>query len=361
MLNMKLSMIKNGLIGAALIATTMGQTVYSADAETRILRYGEFGPNRGTRANAMKWLNTELRARTNNELGIEFIWGGALLGAKTAAVGVADGVADMGSIVPVYAPGKLISYEIADSIQFGDEWVGMSAVYELMTSNAVVKKEWADSNLEYFANFTTGPTQLLSKKPVKTAADLKGLTIRATGGFVPAFKSAGANTVSIGQPKVYEALSNGTVDGSTTYYYVVKAYKHYELIKHITELNMGQVLGFGIAMNKDTFSSLSSKHQTVVKQLGKDFTEKMANVMWKSRQDVKAELQSGIDGHKITVHEADPKMRADLIAIADKESAKWVEKANKKSLPGKELLAEYRALIAKYSKERDAKGYPWAR
>jgi TRAP-type C4-dicarboxylate transport system substrate-binding protein len=332
-----------------------------ASAETRLLRYGEFGPNRGTRAAAMKWLDQELRKRTNDELGIDFIWGGALLGAKTAVDGVADGVADMGSIVPVYSPGKLVTYEVADVIQFGDEWVGMNAVHDLMTQNPIVLKEWNDANLVYFANFTTGPTQLLSKQPVTSAEDVKGMTIRATGAFVPAFKSSGANTVSVGQPKVYEALSNGTVDGSTTYYYVVKAYKHYELINHVTELNMGQVLAFGIAMNKDSWNSLSPAHQEVVAQLGRDFTNYMAERMWESRRDVKAELQEGIEGHKITVHAPDPKWRDALVAVADKDADKWLKKAGKKNLDGAALLQSYRDLIAKYSAERDAKGYPWAR
>lgn len=355
------NIIRTAVAGAVLASVSLIADVHSASAETRLLRYGEFGPNRGSRAEAMKWLDTELRARTNDELGIDFIWGGALLGAKTAADGVADGVADMGSIVPVYAPGKLISYELADAIQFGDEWVGMSAVYDMMTQNEDVKAEWDEANLVYFANFTTGPTQLLSKDPVTTAADLDGQTIRATGAFVAAFKDVGANTVSLGQPKVYEALSNGTVDGSTTYYYVVKAYKHYELIDHITELNMGQVLAFGIAMNKNTFDSLSPEHQAVVTQLGKDFTDKMAQVMWNSRQSVKAELQAGIDGHVVTVHEPDAAMRSRLIEIADQHSANWLEKAAANGLPGDALLAEFRGRIDEYSAERDDKGYPWDR
>ena len=345
----------------ALSAVIGLSSAFEASAETRILRYGEFGPNRGTRAAAMKWLDKEMRARTNNELGIEFIWGGALLGAKTAVDGITDGVADMGSIVPVYAPGKLVSYEIADSIQFGDEWVGMNAVHELMTTNAAVLKEWDAANLVYFANSTTGPTQLLSKKPVTSIADVKGMTVRATGGFGPAFKSVGANTVSIGQPKVYEALSTGTVDGSTTYYYVVKAYKHYELINHITELNMGQVLGFGIAMNKNTFNSFSAKNQGIITKLGKDFTTYVAQKMWESRRDVKAELQKGIDGHKVTVHMPEKSLRDQLIKIADQDSVKWMAKAKKKNLPADELMTTYRGLIAKLSKERDEKGYPWKR
>ncbi len=348
---------KAAAVGLAAIVglSAMGE----AQAQTRELTFGEFGPNRGTRAAAINWLDQQLRERSNNELGLNIIWGGALLGAKTAAQGIADGVADMGSIVPVYAPGKLISYEVADVPQFADEWVGMRAVHSLMTTNEAALAEWNAANMMYFTNYTTGPTQLLSKEPVKTTADLNGKTFRATGAFVAALQSAGASTVSVGQPKVYEALSNGTVDGSTTYYYVAKAYKHYELIDYITELNMGQVLAFGIAMNKATFESLTSSQQDIVKQLGSDFIDYMAEKMHDSRQSVKTELQAGIDGHKVQILEPEGSLRNELVAVAEKDAMSWLEKAKGKGMDGDALLASYRSLIDKYSAERDSKGYPW--
>ena len=334
----------------------------SAYADTRLLRYGDFGPNRGARAEAMQWLDTELRARTDDALGIDFVWGGALVGAGTAVESIADGVADMGSVVPVYSPGKLVTYELADALQYADEWVGMNAVYDLMTTNEAVRKEWDAAGLVYFGNFTTGPTQLLSKKPVRTVADLEGLTIRATGGFVPAFKSAGAGTVSLGQPKVYEALSNGTVDASTTYYYTVLAYKHYEQAGHITELDMGQYLGFGIAVNKVTFESLSPEHRQVIRDLGRDFTKRhFAKIMFDARVAAREKLTAGIDGYKVAIHKPDPAMVPALNEIVDREAAEWVEKARKKDLPADALMAAYRELVGKYRAERDEKGYPWDR
>ncbi len=57
----------------------------TAEAETRTLRFSEFGPNRGTRAGALEWLDKQMRERSNDELGLDILWGGALLSAKDAA------------------------------------------------------------------------------------------------------------------------------------------------------------------------------------------------------------------------------------------------------------------------------------
>ena len=96
----------SGLLAAGMTATL---SINNAEAQMRELRFAEFGPNRGTRAAGLKWLDEQLRERSGGKLGLNISWGGALLGAKTAAQGLSDGVADMASIVPVYAPGKLVA------------------------------------------------------------------------------------------------------------------------------------------------------------------------------------------------------------------------------------------------------------
>lgn len=354
----------NGILLPALMAAGVMTVALpsSAEAQMRELRFAEFGPNRGTRAAALEWLDAQMRERSEGTLGLNITWGGALLGAKTAAQGLSDGVADMASIVPVYAPGQLVAYEVTDTIQFGDEWVGMMATYDFMTSNEAALEEQKKANIKYFANYTTGPTQLLtSDKAVTSAADLDGLTIRATGAFVPALEAKGASTVSVSQPQVYEALSNGSVNGSTTYYYVVKAYKQYEVADYITELNMGQVLAFGIGMNMNTYMSLTPEQQSLVDELGREFTEYVAEKMYESRTEVKAELQAGIDGHPIEVVEPSEELRASLVKIANDDVASWKSKASEKGLDADAVYGAFEEMVAKYTAERDEKGYPWDR
>ena len=52
--------------------------------------------------------------------------------------------------------------------------------------------------------------------------------------------------------------------------------------------------------------------------------------------------------------------RAKLVEGGEKYLAEWVETANRTGLPGEQLLEDYKALITKYTQERDENGYPWA-
>ncbi|MGP1253474.1 MAG: TRAP transporter substrate-binding protein DctP [Kiloniellales bacterium] len=356
--------VTTGLLAVAVAigGLSVSATWTSAEAEMRMLRFAEFAPNRGTRAGAIEWLDAELRDRSGGELGLDIVWGGALLGARDAAQGLSDGVADMASIVPVYAPGRLVVYEAVDTVQLADEWVGMMAAYELMTTHPAAIEEANKFNLHYFGNYTTGPTQLLSRdKPIKSLADLEGMTIRATGAFVPALEAQGASTISVSQPKVYEALSNGSIDGSTTYYYVVKAYKQQEIANYITSVDMGQTLAFGIAMNLETYDSLSAEHQALLDELGRDFTVHVAELMHASRTETKAELAAGIDGHAIEMIAPAEGMRDALVEIAEQDKQRWIDKGVEKDLDAEGIRSAYLELIAKYSAELEAEGYPWDR
>jgi len=284
-----------------------------------------------------------------------------LLNAKNAIEGLSKGAADFASVVAVYEPGKLVSLEVVDVPQYHDEWISMRAAHEFLTTNAAALKDFGDRGLHYVSHFTTGPTQLITNKPVRTAADLKGMKIRATGNFVTAFNTLGAATVSMSQPDVYQALSSGAIDASASYYYVVKAYKQYEIADYLSELNLGQSLGWGIVMNKRTYDSLSDDDKAMVDKLGSDFVDHMAGLMYQSRVKTREELTKGIDGHTVSLVEPEASLRQALIAAAESKGMEWVDKAKAKGMPGKQMLGEFRGLLKTWEDRQKAEGYPWDR
>jgi TRAP-type C4-dicarboxylate transport system substrate-binding protein len=114
----------------------------------------------------------------------------------------------------------------------------------------------------------------------------------------------------------------------------VDGYKQYEVADYMTELNLGQTLGFGIIMNLQSYQGLTPEHQVIMSDLGRDFTLEMAEIMARSRVDTKAKLAEGIDGKKVTMIDAPAEMRDALVKVALADSANWVTKANDKGFDG---------------------------
>ena len=132
------------------------------EAEGRTLLFVDFGANRGPRAAALQWFADELRRRSNGSLEIRFHWGGSLLGANAMLQGVADGVADLGSITAFTWPRSLRAYNIGDlPVDNADIWVGMRGMYELATTHPELTAEFERAGVAYVTNYSTGPIQLI--------------------------------------------------------------------------------------------------------------------------------------------------------------------------------------------------------
>lgn len=75
------------------------------------LTFTDFGPNRGARSAALEAFAEDLGASGVN---LTFFWGGSLVGGRGTLEGLANGVADMGSIVGFFTPAQLPLYSIGD-------------------------------------------------------------------------------------------------------------------------------------------------------------------------------------------------------------------------------------------------------
>ncbi len=343
-------------------AFTFSALAFVGEAYAKTLRYAEFGPNRGTRAQALNWFADELKKRSNGELEIEFHWGKSLLGTKAVLQGLGDGVADMGSVIGFFTPKKLRGYNIGDlPVANSDEWVGMRALYEFANTNGTIKKEFAKQGVHYVTNYTTGPIQLICTKQVSSLADLNGVKLRGSGPYGKTFGDFGADVQRMGQAKVYQALESGLVECNQNYYYSMKAYKQYEVAPHVVELDWGQNMAFGIMMNQGSWEGLSADHQKLISDLGSEFIDEIAKLMIDGKSSNKQAMVDGIEGKKINVVNLADEDRSKLLDGGKKYVDAWVAEAAEQGYDGKALLTSYESLIAKYADEKKAKGYPWTR
>ena len=333
---------------------------FGSQAMAKTLRFAEFGPNRGDRAQALTWFANELKTRTGGSIEIEFHWGGALLNSKAVLKGIADGVADMGSILGFLTPKELRAYNVADlPVENADEWVGMRAIYKVASGHPALKKEFEKAGVVYVTNYTTGPVQLICTKPIKTLADLKGVKLRGSGPYGKAMSDLGASVQTMGQPKVFEALDSGLIECNQNYYYSIKAYKQYEIAPYVTELNWGQNMSFGIVMNKDVYSGLTAAEKTVLNDVGSEFINHFAKVMIEGKEKDKAAMIAGIGGKAIKVIDMPASDRNVILEAGTKYVDQWVSDVTKDGLDGKGILAAYNAGITEFAGVKAAKGYPW--
>jgi TRAP-type transport system periplasmic protein len=85
------------------------------------------------------------------------------------------------------------------------------------------------------SNWLYGVRNMVTKKPVKTLADLKGMKIRVPNNRIQidAMKTLGATPTPMPLAEVYPALTTGVIDGAENPIPVLYAQKHHEAAKYL--------------------------------------------------------------------------------------------------------------------------------
>ena len=356
-----LRLILCGAIAAtALLAAPT--SISQAEAKTYNLRYADLGPPRGPRAKALMWWADELKSRSGGQLNIKFFWSQSLVKAKATMKAVGSGLADIGTVIGVYHPAEFPMWNFSNTpFLISDAWVGMRTWYELRNSTPELNKETDRQKIVILFNNTTGPVQLLmAKKAVTTAAGLKGMKIRATGGWTTLFKNLGASPVKIGFGELYAALDRGTIDGTVNYTPYVKSYKHYEVASHLVEANMGQLLGYGGAINSKLFKGMDKKLQDILVKTSDEYMDVYAKNYISDAVAAKKAMMAGIDGKKVTFHSLSVSEDKKWRAAAASFRTDWISKMKKKGVDADGFIAKFESIHNKYKKIVAEKGYPWS-
>ena len=110
------------------------------------------------------------------------------------------------------------------------------------------QKELSDFGVVYLGSGSSDVYALLTKTPVKTADDLKGLRLRSGGApFSRWAEHFGAVPASVTVNDQFEAMSQGVIDGSIASVADLLSFRLIELAKSVTLLPLGHLsrhLGF---------------------------------------------------------------------------------------------------------------------
>jgi tripartite ATP-independent transporter DctP family solute receptor len=124
----------------------------------------------------------------------------------------------------------------------------------------------------------------LTKKPIKTPADMKGLKVRVQQSdmWVAVMQALGANPTPMPYAEVYTALKTGVVDGAENNWPSYESSKHFEVAKFysLTEHSMApEVLVF----SKVVWDKLPKDQQDIIRQAAKDSVPYMRK-LWDERE-----------------------------------------------------------------------------
>lgn len=214
----------------------------------------------------------QLQKRTNGAIKVKMYHGGTLGNHNEMIDLIGEGAVPLGNFAAAYNFSR-IPMEIFYSLPF---------VYpDIQTLVALGRPGWEQSQkmqedhfknkLYPFNHRGMGVTHLISKKPIRTMEDLKGLKVRAFGAIFPKLISRmGAIPVNIQAHEVYEGLQRGTVDAAISTHAVAFAYKLFEVAPYLIDINLGTDSVFRSYINLDLYYGWPQQTRDLFNQITRE-------------------------------------------------------------------------------------------
>ncbi|MCB8840407.1 C4-dicarboxylate TRAP transporter substrate-binding protein [Aurantimonas sp. VKM B-3413] len=149
---------------------------------------------------------------------------------------------EIGNLLPLYFPADLPNMSLAGELALaGREPQAMAAAMtEYIVTCETCQQELNRFGIVYLGSGSSDVYTLLTKKPVRTAADMKGLRLRSGGAPFSRFaEHFGAVPVSVAVNDTFESLSQGVIDGSMASIADLLSFRLIELVGSVSTLPLG--------------------------------------------------------------------------------------------------------------------------
>ena len=290
-----------------------------------------------------------IETKTNGRVKIEIYWAQALAPVNQIVNAASTGVADIGAIAAAQEPGKVPLDMVAQLPGYGiDYWAQSMAFWDLMNQDPLLS-QYAKFNLLPFSLDFIPDYYLISRAPINSVAELKGKKLQATGFVADTLAGLGAVPIAMSPPEQYEGMQKGTIDGNTAPYSAINDFKFYEVAKYIEQFPFGGRVQ-AVLINKDSWNKISPSDQKIIKSLVPDFIQCNIDAFFAKDQPLFPLTPQLVQDNKVQFIKASDADIAAIQKVQAGQADKWAADQEKAGLPGNKVLADYRALVAKYAK-----------
>ncbi|MBI5420114.1 MAG: TRAP transporter substrate-binding protein [Deltaproteobacteria bacterium] len=316
-----------------------------ARAEASIkLTYANFPPAATFPCVQMEHWAKEVEKRTGGKVKVQTFPGGTLLPAKNILDGVISGLADIGNFAMSYQPGRFPVSEAVDlPLGFTSAKVASLTLYDLVEKYQPKEFE----KVKILTLFTCPPTNFMTKTPVKSLKDLKGLELRVAGTSAEVVKRLGGIPVAMPQSETPEAIQKGVVKGMVSSLEILQDFKFAAYTPYATVANL-PVVTFAVVMNKDKWNSLPADVKKVLDDMRREQALWTGTYVDNHVTDALAWSKKNHDHRVFTLPAEDAEsIKTQLKPMVDD----YVKRVTAQGIPGNQIVADALALKKKHEQK----------
>lgn len=319
----------------ALGALTIGPS--GAEAQQFQFKYTDYNPPDNFITDEITRWSKEIEDKSGGRVKIDIFPSSQMGPVPRQYDLVRTGVADFGFILIGSTPGRFPLTELSQLPGlFTTAYSGAVSLQE--TYPKYLAKEFAGVKMLYL--FSGPNLPLLTKTPVHTLAEAKGMRIRQPDTVhARLIEAMGGAPVGVGPTEVSDALNKGTIDGVIMGYSGVTAFQLHHVARYSTEWSTG-VVAFAMVMNQDSYDKLPDDIKKVIGDTTGMTGAKRGGAEFDRDDKLSRKVTSDAGVQFI---ESTPDDAKQLQALADKIAKDATDALEAKGLPGREYLAALEA------------------
>jgi TRAP-type C4-dicarboxylate transport system substrate-binding protein len=284
---------------------------------------------------AVYWMD-RVEELTNGQVQFEYFPAEQLGKAASMLDLVKNKIADIAYTAPAYISDKLPLGDVAGLPGLISSSSQGGAAYWELAQTALLDEEFLKNGVRPVWVTTLPPGQVFTtNKKVESAADFKGVKLRASGGTQEmTIATLGGVPVSIPAPDIFTAMERGTVEGGVVPFTSWKAYQLEKLAKYAT--NNSNLGSFAVVytINEEVYQGLPDNVKDAMKQAGDETVDHVSKHLDNQIKQLEEEFQKiGLEIY--SVDEADLKEWGKKVKPVQDE---WVKKMEAKGLAGQKVL-----------------------
>lgn len=266
MIKKKMSMKKTVL--SLFTVATMGLAMVANDVSAA--KYNWRFANlygRGTAFGALyEQLGKDISKLSNGEIKVQVLYSGEGVGTSGLLGAAKSGMITMvapfqsmhagefpAGIVEIGLPGGTADTDVLNSLFHEQGW------------DSILTEAYGEHGLKWLEPYIQPPVYVLTKTPINSIEDFKGLKIRAPGAYGKFLRNLGASPVSLAWGEIYTSLATGVIDGSIGSNMIDhRDGNHVEVATYMYKLPIAGAQVLPILVNQKAWNKLSDELKEAV-------------------------------------------------------------------------------------------------
>ncbi len=263
--------IKGTKLAKAALAAAIGVSAFVTSTASMAADYNWRFANlygRGTAfGEVYEDLAKNIETMSNGRIAVQVLYSGEGVGTSGILSAVKSGLITMGAPFQPMHAGEFPAGVVEVGLPGGTSDVAeLTTLFHDKGFGKVMEEAYASQGLKWLDPYIQPPVYIITKEPINSIEDFKGLKIRAPGAYGKFLRNLGAAPVSLAWSEIYTSLATGVIDGSIGSNMIDhRDGNHVEVAKYMYPVPLAGAQVLPIVVNQREWNKLPEDLQAIVK------------------------------------------------------------------------------------------------